>query len=219
MLATDARLLLFRGFPIAASLTDSFWEILSRDAFSTSLSSAWCISLSLELQCNLILLSMFSGPVIILRLSTLIPYGLCQKCCQKIVQLLVSSIRHSTVVLVPKEPCADGHSTSVLAPHVPCWRHTIEVLVLFSTDKSTSLYLQLIFPFSDVWANKVWNAVLRSKSCCPVLLENSLNLAFWTLLAALISLNLPSQVLEQHSPVWSSSWFTSCDSIFCLWFP
>ena len=105
------------------------------------------------------------------------------------------SAGHSTEVLAPEEPCADGHSTSVQAPQVPCCRYSTEFMALFSAVKSTSLYSQFLFSFSDVGAIIVGSATLRSKNCYSDL-ENSLNLAFGASLAAFISLNLPSKVLE-----------------------
>ena len=68
-------------------------------------------------------------------------------------------------------------------------------MALFSAVKSTSLYSQFLFSFSDVGAIIVGSAALRSKNCYSDL-ENSLNLAFGASLAAFISLNLPSKVLE-----------------------
>ena len=169
----------------------------SRNAFSASSSSAWCESLSLEPQSNLTSPSMFSGSGIThssaLRSSSLIPYGLVLEVLSENSLLTCPwSVGHSTDVLVLEEPCVDGHSTDVLAPHVSCWRHSTGVMAPFYAGKSTSLYLQFLFPFPVVWANIVWSAVLRSKSCCSVLLENSLNLAFWASLATFIWLNLPS---------------------------
>ena len=138
LLAIDASLLLFKGFPIA-SLTDICWEIFYRNAFAASSSSAWGVFLLLELQSNLISSSIFSGSEAILP-SAPPPYGLVSHFQSKNSSLTcLWFYGHSTKVLVPEEPCTDGHLTDVLAAHVPSCRYSTKVLALFSVGESTSL--------------------------------------------------------------------------------
>ena len=133
LLAIDASLLLFKGFPIA-SLTDISWEIFYRNGFAASSSSAWGAFLLLELQSNLISSSIFSGSGATLRLAPP-PYGLVSHFQSENSSLTCLWFYGHSI----EEPCTDEHLTNVLAPHVPCCRYSTKVLALFSVGESTSL--------------------------------------------------------------------------------